>query len=79
VDSQIRRLKVGKGRVRIRVMEEAGGKHIRSKSYRQDVDFKTACQMVESLSKKGASATRKSKGEREIGRCKLIVLSAAKR
>lgn len=49
-----------KGRVRIRVMEEAGGKHIRSKSYRQDVDFKTACHMVESLSKKAGAVTRKS-------------------
>jgi len=51
---------VRKGRVRIRVMEEAGGKHIRSKSYRQDVDFKTACHMVESLSKKAGAVTRKS-------------------
>jgi len=60
VDSQLRRMKVRKGRVRIRVMEEAGGKHIRSKSYRQDVDFKTACRMVENLSKKAGSVTKKA-------------------
>jgi len=41
---------VKKGRVRIRVMEEAGGKHLRSKSYVQNLDFKTVCRMVENLS-----------------------------
>ena len=61
MDSQLRRIKVIKGRVRIRVMEEAGGKHIRSKSYPQDVDFKTTCRTVENLSKKVGSVTKKSK------------------